>query len=242
MKELKVSEALAARRAVRVYDISKKIDSKIVKKCIEQATLAPSSSNLQLWEFYHVTEKNTLTELSKACFNQNAAKTASQLIAIIVRKDLWKKRAEVICEDILLNLHSRKKVTPENKKKATLYYKKGIPKLYSKLYCLFRYISFLVLQFKGIFKPVSRQVRNRDMRISAHKSVGLAAQSFMLSMAAYGYDTCPMEGFDSLRVKKILHIPKKAEICMLISCGIRAENGVYGNRFRVPIKDIYFKK
>jgi nitroreductase len=26
----------------------------------------------------------------------------------------------------------------------------------------------------------------------------------MISMAAVNYDTCPMEGFDSLRVKKIL--------------------------------------
>ena len=28
-----------------------------------------------------------------------------------------------------------------------------------------------------------------------------------LSMVAYGYDTCPMEGFDSLRVKKVLKLP-----------------------------------
>ena len=31
------------------------------------------------------------------------------------------------------------------------------------------------------------------MRIVAHKSAGLAAQNFMISMAAIGYDTCPME-------------------------------------------------
>ena len=37
MKEKKVSEAINFRRAVRVYDSNKKIDKKIVKKCIEQA-------------------------------------------------------------------------------------------------------------------------------------------------------------------------------------------------------------
>jgi nitroreductase len=37
---------------------------------------------------------------------------------------------------------------------------------------------------------------------SAKKSAALAAQNFMISMAAVNYDTCPMEGFDSLRVKK----------------------------------------
>jgi nitroreductase len=38
------------------------------------------------------------------------------------------------------------------------------------------------------------------MRIVA-QSAALAAQNFMISMAAVNYDTCPMEGFDSLRVK-----------------------------------------
>jgi nitroreductase len=41
------------------------------------------------------------------------------------------------------------------------------------------------------------------MRIVAQKSAALAAQNFMISMAAVNYDTCPMEGFDSLRVKNI---------------------------------------
>ena len=43
------------RRSVRVYDENKEIDTSIVMKCIEQATLAPNSSNMQLWEFHHIT-------------------------------------------------------------------------------------------------------------------------------------------------------------------------------------------
>jgi hypothetical protein len=37
-----------------------------------------------------------------------------------------------------------------------------------------------------------------------------------------------MEGFDSLRVKKILNLPAAAEINMIIGW-IREESGVYGN-------------
>jgi nitroreductase len=33
----------------------------------------------------------------------------------------------------------------------------------------------------------------------------------MISMAAVNYDTCPMEGFDSLRVKKNIKLPAAAE-------------------------------
>lgn len=79
------------------------------------------------------------------------------------------------------------------------------------------------------------------MRIVAQKSAALAAQNFMISMAAINYDTCPMEGFDSLRVKKVLNLPFIAEINMVIGCGIREESGIYGDRFRVPFEEVYFK-
>ncbi len=54
----------------------------------------------------------------------------------------------------------------------------------------------------------------------------------MLSIRAFGYDSCPMEGMDSKRIKKMLGLPRKAQISMVISAGKRAENGVYGERVR----------
>ena len=80
------------------------------------------------------------------------------------------------------------------------------------------------------------------MRIVAHKSSALAAQNFMLSMTSKGYDTCPMEGFDSIRVKKILKLNRFAEINMIIGCGIRTSKGVYGKRFRIPFDKVYKKR
>jgi nitroreductase len=68
----------------------------------------------------------------------------------------------------------------------------------------------------------------------------LAAQTFMLSMVAEGHDTCPVEGFDSVRVKRLLHLPRKAEINMVITCGKRVPEGIYGPRFRVPIDEVVF--
>ena len=77
MCEKKVSEAIEYRRSVRVFDDKKNINSKIVKKCIEQAILAPNSSNLQLWEFYHITDAELIKKIALECFNQPAAKTAN---------------------------------------------------------------------------------------------------------------------------------------------------------------------
>ena len=51
-----------------------------------------------------------------------------------------------------------------------------------------------------------------------------------------------MEGFDSNRIKKDLDLPSKVEISMVIGCGIRKEEGVYGKRFRIPTNEIYYSR
>jgi nitroreductase len=48
-----------------------------------------------------------------------------------------------------------------------------------------------------------------------------------------------MEGFDSRRVKRLLHLPHGAEVNMIISCGIREQKGVWGERMRVPFEEVY---
>lgn len=48
--EKTVLEAIAFRRSVRVYK-NIPIDTEKVKQCLQNAALAPTSSNLQLWNF-----------------------------------------------------------------------------------------------------------------------------------------------------------------------------------------------
>jgi nitroreductase len=91
----------------------------------------------------------------------------------------------------------------------------------------------------GIFRPIVYQVSESDMRVVVHKTCALAAQTFMLAMASENYDTCPMEGFDSIKVKRILKLPHGAEINMVISCGVRDEKGVWGDRMRIPFDEVY---
>ncbi|MEK9755603.1 MAG: nitroreductase family protein [Bacteroidota bacterium] len=237
--EKTVSEAIRFRRSVRKFDPDKELNNELVKKCIENAALAPTSSNLQLWEFYHVSDKKIIEKISKSCFDQPAAKTAKQLIITVVRKDLWKLRANSNIEffNSKKNDMSRKQFKMVNN-----YYKKVIPFVYKDFFGVLSIFKYIFAYLLGIFRVMYRQVRNSDLRIVAHKSAALASQNFMISMAAVNYDTCPMEGFDSLRVKKILNLNSKSEINMIIGCGIRLEEGVYGERFRIPFENIYFKK
>ncbi|TDD95991.1 nitroreductase family protein [Flavobacterium cellulosilyticum] len=240
--EKTVSEAIEYRRSVRVFS-TEPIEDQKVKECIRLATLAASSSNMQLWEFYHIVSPEVLSQLTNASFNQGAAKTAQQMVVIIARKDLWKKRAQSNI-DFLRSQYGTKPQTDYSKREkfALNYYQNIVPSIYADFLGIAGRIKYLASKIVGIFRPIYREARQSDMRIVAHKSAGLAAQNFMMSMAAINYDTCPMEGFDSLRVKKVLNLPRSSEINMIIACGLREENGIYGKRFRVPFEEVYFKK
>ena len=240
--EKTVSEAIAYRRSVRVYT-QESIDTEKVKQCLFNASLAPTSSNLQLWEFYHITNKETKGKMAEACLNQSAAKTAQQLVVVVVRKDLWRKRAKANIE-FLNKVYNKEDLSERDlkrKKMAKDYYSKLIPTIYIDFLGILGFLKYCVFQAIGLFKPIYRQARLSDMRVVAHKSAGLAAGNFMVSMAAIGYDTCPMEGSDTLRVKRILNLPASAEINMVIGCGIRDPKGVYGPRFRVPFDEVYYE-
>ena len=233
-------DALNYRRSVRVYDESREIEDEVVKKCVQQATLAPNSSNMQLWEFHHVTSEDLIKKLAVACLGQPAATTAKQLVVVVVRKDLWKQRAKSNLHNIQQLFGNKPKDKQSSREKfARNYYGKLMPFVYGEFLGFFGYLKFLISWVTGIFRPTYRQLRQSDMRIVAHKSAALAAQTFMLGMAAEGYDTCPMEGSDTLRIKKILKLSLSSEINMVISCGIRKPEGVYGARFRIPFEEVY---
>ena len=237
--EKTVSEAIVYRRSVRKFDPNKEIDVNIVKKCIKNGVLAPTSSNLQLWEFYHITNEDLLKKISKICFNQPAASSAKQIVITVVRKDLWKLRSNQNIEFFNLN---KKELSKKQYDSTQKYYKIAIPFVYRDFLGILSIFKYIITNILGYFRVIYRQVKASDTRIVAHKSAALASQNFMISMAGFGYDTCPMEGFDSLKIKNLLKLNKNSEINMIIGCGIRLEEGVYGERFRIPFEEVYFKK
>jgi nitroreductase len=239
---MNLEEIINYRRSVRHYK-DEPLNAEKVKHCIELATLAPNSSNMQLWEFYHVTDAATLKKLSVACLNQGAATTAQQMVVFVTRQDLYRKRAAKILD---LETQNILKNTPDVKqakriKTRKLYYGKVMPFLYMSFFGFLGIIRKIFVNIIGLFRPIVYQVSENDMRVVVHKTCALAAQTFMLAMANENYDTCPMEGFDSKKVKSILKLPHGAEINMVVSCGIRDENGVWGDRMRLPFDEVYRK-
>lgn len=234
-------EIVNHRRSVRLYDAEKPIDSAVVKDCLKLASLSPNSSNMQLWEFYHVTEASALKKLAYACLSQQSATTAHQMVVFITRQDLYREHAAKMLK--LETENVRKNTATEKQQKRIerwkLYYTRVMPFLYFRFFGLVGLVRKIAVSIIGLFRPIFREVKESDARVVIHKTCALAAQTFMLAMSEKGYDTCPMEGFDSRLVKKLLRLPSGAEINMVVSCGIRKEGGVWGDRMRLPFEEIY---
>ena len=180
--------------------------------------------------------------MAVASLSQKSISSANQLVVFVTRRDLFRSRAKQVLE---YNRKNIKLTSPADKqanriKKSEAYYGKLMPLFYTRFFGLVGLFRKIVTVSVSLFRPMITDVSECDARVVVHKSCALAAQTFMIAMANESYDTCAVEGFDSRRVKKLLHLPRGAEINMIVSCGIRnGSRGIHGERIRVPFDEVY---
>ena len=224
-------QIVRSRRSVRIYDETL-VPAEVIHRALDHAMLAPNSSNMQPWEFFWARTTETKSQLAVACLSQPAATTAAELVVFTARADTWRMRRKQMLK--YFAEQSAKGVKIPNS--ALQYYGKLIPLNqtmgpFSVLGWVKRLIFFIV----GLFRAVPREpVSATDNRIVRIKTTALAAENFMLSIRAQGFDTCPMEGFDSKRVRNILKLKRSTSVVMIISVGKRKPSGIYGQRIRFP--------
>jgi hypothetical protein len=228
------------RRSNRKFDPAVVVPDEVVRRCLERAVLSPNSSNMQLWEFHWVSSEQEIARFVPLCMGQNAARTAKHLVVFVTRRDKWRERAKWNLDMIKRTVQGEPSPI---QKRGMDYYGKAMPLLYfSDFLGLMHLVRGMVSFFLGLRKPFFRSGGSARQRIMVHKSCALAAQTFMLSVAAEGFHTCPMEGFDERRVKRHLGLPRGAEINMIISVGKGTEAGIWGPRFRLPNEEVIFER
>ena len=218
-----LKDILNFRRAVR-YFAPTPISEEKVRECLRLATLAPTGFNMQLYELYHITDKALLEKLAHACLDQRTATTTQQMVVFVTRQDKHRQRAKMILEFERGNI--QRNSPPERQAKRIkdkeMDYNKLMPFVYSRFFGLLGAFRKLFGVVASWFRPMVRELSEGDIRV-----------------AEEGYDTCPLGGYDSHRIKKLLHLPCGAEVSMLITCGIREERGIWGERFRLPFEEVY---
>ncbi|MGI9613646.1 MAG: nitroreductase family protein, partial [Acidimicrobiales bacterium] len=216
-------QTLTARRSIRVFD-GEPIPDEVMRDCLRDAILAPSSSNLQPYELYWVRDSTSRKRLADACLGQPAAITPGEMVVVVARRDLWKSNLDKVWD--LMTKHGEQEMPAP----VDDYYHKITPMLRrTDALGVDNLVRRVVFWFKGLTGPTIRTPVNKgDHRVWAHIQSSLAAQTLMLSLTAHGYDSCPIGGIDKLRIRRLLGLPHGAEVTMVITAGRRRPEGLYG--------------
>ena len=226
---MKFLDLVKKRRSIRKFN-DESVPEEVIINALKSATLAANSSNLQPWEFYWVKDNSKKQKLVEACFSQNAAKTAQELIVAVSRIDTWKRNKKLIID----NYKKNGNLIPVVEK----YYNRLVPlQYYYDSFGISSVIKKIILLFFnviGLFKPIARGPSSKNELFEiVTKTTALACQNIMMSLTFDGYDSCPMEGFDKNRVKKLLNLNNKCHVVMVLGIGKRDPKGIYGERFRI---------
>lgn len=226
-------KTVQGRRAIRRFD-SEPIPEHIMRDCFRDAVLAPSSSNLQCYELYWVRAEHKKKTLSELCLNQAAATTAGELIVIVSRVDLWQSRLEKMTD--IMTDNGRKPF----KGPVREYYEDIVPMLLKTDRWGFHNLKRrFMFWYKSRSEPtVNGPVKRSDHRVYGHVQACLAAENLMLSLAAHGYESCPMGAIDKRGTGKLLGLPSTAEVTMVIGAGTGLPEGLLSPRARLPFDEL----
>lgn len=219
-------DAIKRRRSIRRFT-DEKIPDEFIERALDAAVWAPNSSNAQTWNFYWVRDEEKKSALKVACLSQSAARSATELIVVTANPRLLRRSQPYLVK------WTRDAGAP---RPVQMYYEKIIPASYQwgwfNLLGLLKWAGF---KLAGIFRPVPRRPAFKsDVYEVAIKSAALAAENFVLAIAAQDFDSCMMEGFDEVRVRRAIGISRAERVVMVIGVGKAAPRGTWGPPFRIP--------
>ena len=215
-----------SRRSIRTF-LSDAVPQEVLDRCLDSALKAPSSSNLQHWEFVLIRNPETRAKANRVCLDQKLLQSAPLLIAVITHTNTWKRNSRFILETFETRGLLRKSQTQ--------YWGRLVPFLYLQdPFGLLGTLKHIIARVGSLFRPTPSLLSKADLRVMANKTTALAANTFMLALRSEGYDSCPLEGFDPWRARKVLQLRRGAEVCMFLAVGKRADQAIWWDRVLVP--------
>jgi nitroreductase len=224
-------EAIYQRRAVKSFD-PVEIPPALRERILDAARFAPSSFNAQPYRLYWIESPERKKAASELCLSQPPATTASALIVAVADIGSLQSTSRQQLEWMRATGASEQKIR-EFERTAKIGRVIFAPGPFG-IFGAFKWLLFRgVNAFKMIgVPPTSRQ----DVFKWAIKSTSLACQNLMIAAEALGLNTCPMEGFDTVRLSKFLGLSRKHhEIVMVIAIGKKCAAHADRPQWRRPL-------
>lgn len=93
-------KVMKERKSVRIYDPSFKIEKEELEEMLTLATSAPSSSNLQAWNFIVIQDQDVKRELRAIANNQAQVEQSSAVIAVLGNIDAYKNVEKIYTQNV----------------------------------------------------------------------------------------------------------------------------------------------
>lgn len=91
---MKVSEAIATRRAVKIFDAAHRMSQAEIDQLMGLAMMAPTAFNLQNWRFVLVADPALRRQVREVSWNQAQVTDASLLIVLTADLKAWEKEPQ----------------------------------------------------------------------------------------------------------------------------------------------------
>ncbi len=210
-----------ARRATRAFKPDPVPDS-LLHDLLDTTRWAPSGYNLQPTHFVLVTDPHLRPALCQACLNQKQILEAPATVVFAADRDVAKHHLDAVLEAD----RQAGAVDDAYEKRVRKYVGLAFGQGPVGVGWLMKLVAAPVMR---IFAPTP-SIPAVHKRYWLAKQAMLSAMTFMLAAQAAGLATCPMEGFDEIRVRRALKIPSRFIVCLVVPVGYAADGPLTKSR------------
>jgi nitroreductase len=225
-------DAVMGRRAIRVFD-PVEMPTETREQILQAAVAAPSSFNSQPYRLYWIESAAKREKAAELCLGQSAAKTASALVVVVADLGLWKITGAGQLRWMRETGFPESKIREHEKKAkfAKWFYIQG-------WFNVIGAAKWAILKAIHPWKIIGMApVTKQGLFKWATKSTALACGNLMIAAEALGWNSCPMEGFDGVRLGKFLGLSRRTqEILMVVAIGKKSEKHVDHPQWRRPLE------
>lgn len=96
-------------------------------------------------------------------------------------------------------------------------------------------LAVLTIERPKVITQIGARLKDREFPLI---DIGIAAEHFCLQAAELGLGTCMLGWFDEVAIKRLLHIPEKTRIGLVITLGYAADDYPLREKIRKNAKDM----
>ncbi len=221
--------AITERRAVRRFSTAP-IPDGLLLELLQLANSAPSGFNLQPWHFIVVRNPELKQLLKHIAMDQSQVAEAPAVIVFLADPECWRTSYPEVLD---LGLTSGRMGEQQ-----VAVYRKTVPLLFQHgPFGIRGVLKHIAVPIRRLFRPTPAVPYSaRESQQYVRSQTMLAAATFMIAAQSSGLVTSPMEGFDEIRLKRLLSVPRRFTIPIIIPVGYPLEEDRPEISVRLPLE------